>query len=130
MPTRSSYRYTADAIISELQTVNSATSAQTVDIFNTSQIAKTELINDIIISARSYGITTNFIDDIVLAQVNGKAIIRLIFNKSSSIIPDYVNVNTQTIDNVDSSCLDSSSNPYFGPGQSVSTARFNVVFPT
>jgi hypothetical protein len=129
LPTRSSYIYTADAIISELQTINSTTSAQTVDIFNTNQIAKTELINDIIISARSYGITTNFIDDIVLAQVNGKAIIRIIFNKSSSIIPDYINVNTQTIDNVDSSCLDSSSNSYLGPGQSVATARFDVIIP-
>jgi len=123
------YTYTADAIISELQTVNSATSAQTVDIFNTNQIAKTELINDIISSARSYGITTNFIDDIILSQVNGKAVIRIIFNKNSSIIPDYVNVNTQTIDNVDSSCVDSSSNSYLGPAQSVTTTRFDVIIP-
>jgi len=126
---RSSYRYTADAIISELQTVNSATSAQTVDIFNTNQIAKTELINDIINSARSYGIQDNFIDDIVLSQVNGRAVMRIIFNKNSSIIPDYVNVNTQTIDSVDSSCVDSSSNSYAGPAQSVTTSRFDVIIP-
>ena len=128
LPTRSSsYRYTAGAIINELQTVNSATSAQTVDIFSQSQITKAELINDIISSARSYGITTNFIDDVTLAQVNGNAVIRIIFNKNSSIIPDYINVTTPIIDNVDSSCSDSSSNPYLGPGQSSYTTTYRTI---
>jgi hypothetical protein len=126
---RSGYRYSAGAIISELQTVSYATSAATVDIFNSNQISKTELFNDIIISARNYGVRSNFIEDITLAQVNGNAIMRIIFNKNSNIIPDYANVNTQVIDNVDSSCLDSSSVSYAGPGQSVSTTRYSTIRP-
>ena len=129
LSSRSNYRYTADAIISELQTVTNTTSAQTVDIFNTNQIAKTELINDIISSARSNGIQEDFIDDIALDQVNGRAVIRIIFKKTSSIIPDYAIVTTQIIDNVDSSCLDVSSNPYLGPGQSVLTTTYSTIKP-
>lgn len=128
LPTRTGY-YEAAAIINELQTVNYATSGSTVNIFNQSQITKTELYNDIVISARSYGITTNFIDDVTLAQVNGNAVIRIIFNKNSSIIPDYINVTTPIIDNIDSSCLDSSSNSYLGPGQSVLTTTYSTIKP-
>jgi hypothetical protein len=121
--------YSADNIISALQTVNVSTSAQTVDIFNINRITKPQLINDIINSARSYGIQDNFIDDIILAQVAGRATIRIIFNKNSSIIPDYINVISQSIAPVDNDCVDELLGPYFGPGQSTITNSYSIIKP-
>jgi hypothetical protein len=121
--------YSADNIISQLQTVNVSTSAQTVDIFNANRITKPQLINDIINSARSYGIQDNFIDDIILAQVAGRATIRVIFNKNSSIIPDYINVISQSISPVDNTCVDELLGPYLGPGQSNITNSYSIIKP-
>jgi hypothetical protein len=107
-------------------TVNPQLSAFEIDSFNNSGVFKDDLINDLIDNLNNRLI----IDDVTLSQIDGKAVIRIIFNKNSVIIPDYVNVITHTIIMVDDLCVNSEG--VRGPGAQASTITnsYNVIRPT
>ena len=128
LPTTS--KFTDNDITSRLfNSVNSQTSAAVVNIFNQSVITEIDVIAAIRNYAATQNIPTDFIQDVAFYNINGFATIRLIFDKNSNFIPDYINVETPIIDFVDPRCMEYNGG-YLGPGPSTSIARFDVIRPS
>lgn len=108
-----------------VDTVNPQLSAQIIDSFNNSGVFKSNLINNLIDNLNNRLI----IDDVTLTQIDGKAVIRIIFNKNSVIIPDYVNVITPTIIMVDNLCEDFDGRYQPGAQASIRTSTYIINRP-
>ncbi|MGA1048231.1 MAG: hypothetical protein ACO3UU_09485, partial [Minisyncoccia bacterium] len=120
---------TSSIIKASLDTVSQSTSANTINVFNGNQTNSTDLFDVILNSARTRGITEQFIEDIAISQIEGRSNIRLIFNKESSYIPDYINVYTSIIDHVDVDAINE-VNDMPGLGPSTVTTTFYPVYPS
>ena len=128
LPTNSKITYN-DMTRQLSNTINSETSAAVVAIYNENVITEIDIINNIRRSVAASNIPPDFIQDVQFHTWNGQPVLRLIFNKNSKFIPDYINVITPIIDLVDPKCM-SYNGGYLGLGPSTIISRFDVIRPS